>query len=115
LVKKREEPGEPQSIERATMDLLNEQLADPSLSSSTRILILMLLSVHKKMGLVELLRFTGLGRSSLGNHLGKLEAAGYVRSKMVKSFLGRRQVIEITEKGLEECRTLLQRIRSLEV
>ncbi len=115
MVNKKEEPGDPQSIKRTTMDLLNEQLGDPSLRSSTRILILMLLSVHKKMGFVELLRFTGLGRSSLGNHLSKLEAAGYVRTRMVKSFLGRRQVIEITQKGLEECRTLLQRIQSIDV
>jgi DNA-binding MarR family transcriptional regulator len=115
LVDKAEESGDPPSVQRTAMDLLNEQLADPSLSSSTRVLILILLSVHKKMGHVELLQFTGLGRSSLGNHLGKLEAAGYIRTRMVKSFLGRRQVIEITKKGLEECRTLLERIQSLDV
>jgi DNA-binding MarR family transcriptional regulator len=83
-----EEPGDPPSIERSTLDLLNEQLGDPSLRSSTRILILMLLSVHKKMSHVELLQFTGLGRSSLGNHLGKLEAAEYVNyDRLKRSFL----------------------------
>ena len=96
---------------RTTMDLLNEQLGEPTLRSSTRILILILLSVHKHSSLVELRGFTGLGRSSLGNHLSKLEDAGYIEVKVVRSFAGRRQMIEITEKGLKEGRTLLERIR----
>ena len=100
---------------RATMDLLNEQLGEPTLRSSTRILILILLSVHKRSSLVELRRFTGLGRSSLGNHLKKLEIAGYVEVKVMRSFAGRRQMIEITEKGMDECRTLLDRIRRVGV
>jgi DNA-binding MarR family transcriptional regulator len=72
-----------------------------------------LLAVHKKMTLVELERFTGLGRSSLGNHLQKLEAAGYVETKVVRTFMGRRQLIEITKEGLEVCRTLLNTIRRI--
>ena len=94
-----------------TMDLLNEQLGEPALKSSTRILILILLSVHKRMRLVELGRFTGLGRSSLGNHLQILEASGYVEIKVTNTFAGRRQMIEITRKGLEDCRKLLDVIR----
>jgi len=97
----------------AAMDLLSKQLGEPTLKSSTRILILILLSVHRRMSLVELGRFTGLGRSSLGNHLQKLEAAGYIESKVVPTFVGRRQVIEITRKGLEDCRELLDMIRNL--
>ena len=97
------------------MELLNEQLGHPALGSSTRIMILLLLSIHKRTSLVELRRFTGLGRSSLGNHLEKLELAGYIRTKVINSFVGKRQVFEITEKGLEECRTLLDRIRSLDI
>lgn len=97
----------------STMDLLNKQLGEPALKSSTRLLILILLSVHKRMRLVELGRFTGLGRSSLGNHL--LEAAGYVETKVVNTFAGRRQMIEITRKGLEDCRELLDMIRSVHV
>jgi DNA-binding MarR family transcriptional regulator len=99
----------------ATMDSLNEQLCEPALRSSTRLLILILLSVHKRTTLVELRKFTGLGRSSLANHLEKLELAGYVKTRVVRSFVGRRQVIEITEKGEEDCRTLLNTIRKLEV
>jgi DNA-binding MarR family transcriptional regulator len=61
-----------------------------------------------------MLRFTGLGRSSPGNHCGKLEASGYVRTMVVISLLGRAQVVEITEKELEVFRTLLPRIRNLD-
>jgi DNA-binding MarR family transcriptional regulator len=99
---------------RSAMDLLNKQLGEPTLKSSTRILILILLSVHKRMSLVELGKFTGLGRSSLGNHLQKLEAAGYIESKVVPTFRGRRQTIVITKKGLEDCRMLLDMIRNVQ-
>lgn len=113
----REEEAERASppIQKTNMELLAEQLRDPALGSSTRIMILMLLSIHKRTSLVELRRFTGLGRSSLGNHLEKLELAGYVRTKVINSFVGKRQVFEITEKGLEDCRTLLERIRRVDV
>jgi len=67
------------------------------------------------MSLVDLRAFTGLGRSSLGNHVERLERAGYIRTGTVKSFVGRRRVVEITDQGLESCRTLLGRIRSLEM
>ncbi len=61
------------------------------------------------------LRIRILGRSSLGNHLEKLELAGYIRTKVINSFAGKRQVFEITDKGLEESRILLDRIRSLDI
>jgi DNA-binding MarR family transcriptional regulator len=114
-VKEEEDPVEDPTLQGSTIDLLNQQLGYPPLRSSTRIMILMLLSIHGKITLVELRNFTGLGRSSLGNHLEKLELAGYIRTKVINSFVGKRQVFEITEKGLEECRTLLDRIRSLSI
>lgn len=76
-------------------------------------LILILPSVHKRMHLVDLGRLTGLERSSLGNHLQILEAAGYVEIKLAITFAGRRQMIKITKKGLEDCRELLDMIRSV--
>jgi DNA-binding MarR family transcriptional regulator len=109
-----EATGNPQDTPASydtAIELLNKQLGEPVLKSSTRILILILLSVHKRMRLVELGRFTGLGRSSLGNHLQILEAAGYVEIKVANTFAGRRQMIEITKKGLEDCRELLDMIR----
>ena len=99
--------------QRAATESLNERLGGSTLKSSARILILVLLSVHKRMSLVELGKFTGLGRSSLGNHLQKLEAAGYTETKVARTFGGRRQVIEITRAGLEDCRMLLDTVRSI--
>lgn len=87
------------SIQRTNVDLLNEQLNDPALESSTRIKILILLSIQRRISLVELREFTGLRRSSLGNHLEKLELAGYATTKVVNSFAGKRQMFEITQKG----------------
>jgi len=96
---------------------LNRQLGDPSLKSSTRILILILLSMNRRMSANELRSMTGCGKGSLVNHLEKLQGAGYVRIQTSKSFRGsgRRQTVEVTEMGLKECKTLLQRIRGLDV
>jgi DNA-binding MarR family transcriptional regulator len=98
-----------------TIRSLSEQLGDPGLKSSTRVLILILLTMNRKMNSVELRALTGTGKGSLENHLEKLEVAGYVRMRNVKSFGGLRQTVEITEKGLQSCRTLLRRIQSLDL
>ncbi len=94
---------------------LNEQLSDPSLKSSTRILILILLAMNKKLSASELRSLVGLGKGSLENHLSKLEAAGLVRVRSVRSWGGSHQVVEITQKGLEDCKALLKKIHSLNV
>lgn len=102
-------------VARATIKSLKKQLGDPSLKSSTRVLILILLTMNKKMSSVELRALTGLGKGSLENHLEKLATAGYVSTRNVKSFGVTHQTVEVTEKGLESCRTLLRRIQSLDV
>ena len=109
--------GQPNSKSSNTeaIKALNEQLGEPSFKSSTRILILILLAINKKLTASELRSFVGLGKGSLENHLEKLEASGYVRVRFVRSWGSTRQVVEITEKGLEDCRSLLQKIHSLEV
>jgi DNA-binding MarR family transcriptional regulator len=94
---------------------LNEQLSTSSLKSSSRILILILLAMNKKLTATELRTLTGLQRGSLQNHLEKLESAGYVKTQNVKSFDGWRQTVEITQKGLDRCRELLRVIRTLNV
>ena len=94
---------------------LNEQLNDPTFKSSTRILILILLAMNKKLTSVELRSFVGLGKGSLENHLAKMEASSLIRVRSIKSWGGTHQVVEITEKGLEECRSLLKKIHSLNV
>lgn len=94
---------------------LHEKLNSASLKSSSRVLILILLAMNRKSTATELRALTGLNRGSLQNHLEKLESAGYVRTKNVKSFGGWRQTVEITQKGIDECRELLQSIQALKV
>ncbi len=94
---------------------LNEQLSEPSLKSSARILILILLAMNKKMSAPQLRSLVGLGKGSLENHLAKLEVSGLVKVRSVRSWGGSHQVVEITEKGLAECKSLLKKIHSLDV
>ena len=103
------------SPDRDTIKSLNEQLNDPSLKSSTRILILILLAMNKKLSASELRSLVGLGKGSLENHLAKLEASGLIKVRSVRSWGGTHQVVEITEKGLEDCRSLLRKIHSLNI
>ena len=80
---------------------LGEQLSDPALKSSVRILILVSLAINGKLGFLDLLQLTGMGKGSLSNHIEKLEAAGYVASKRILVWGGHRVVVEITRKGLD--------------
>lgn len=105
----------PRASKDEAIRALNEQLGDPSLKSSVRILILILLAMNKKLSSVELRALVGLGKGSLENHLEKLEAAGYITIRNVQAWGGTRQVVEITDKGLADCRLLLQKIHSLDV
>ncbi len=109
--------SQPASKPRAPEALksLSEQLGDPSFKSSTRILILILLAMNKKLSAVELRSFVGLGKGSLENHLEKLEAAGHIKVRSVRTWGGTRQIVEITEKGLDDCRSLLRKMNSLDV
>jgi DNA-binding PadR family transcriptional regulator len=101
-----------------TIRSLNEQLSASALKSSTRIMILVLLSLARKMSSVELRTLTGLGKGSLENHLNTLESFGFVRISNVKSLGARgvpRQVVEITEKGLDACRALVKNMSGLSI
>lgn len=108
-------PGGPVPPSTDTLQSLSERLNRGSLKSSGRILILILLAMNKKSTAKELRALTGFGKGSLENHLEKLESAGYVRTRNVKSFGGWRQTVEVTEEGLKECRELLLAIRTLDV
>jgi DNA-binding MarR family transcriptional regulator len=99
-----------------TVKSLNEQLNNSIFKSSTRILMLVLLAQARRMSSVELRTLTGLGKGSLENHLNKLESFGYVTMSIAKSIGARgspRQMVEITESGLEACRGLVKSISSL--
>jgi len=68
------------------------------------------------MSAVQLRTLTGLGKGSLENHLNKLESSGYVRLTYEKSLGARgvpRQMVEITEKGIDACRALVKSMSSL--
>jgi len=99
-----------------TIRSLNEQLSDSTFKSSTRILILVLLAMTRRMSSVELRTLTGLGKGSLENHLNKLESFGYVTITNEKSMGARgvpRQMVGISDKGLVACRALVKSISSL--
>jgi DNA-binding PadR family transcriptional regulator len=64
---------------------------------------------------LELRSLVELGKGSLENHISKLETSGLVEIRSVKSWGGSHQVVEITKKGLEECKSLLKKIHSLDV
>jgi DNA-binding MarR family transcriptional regulator len=97
-----------------TLKILAGQLSDPALKSSARIVILISLSINKKLSFVELLELTGLGKGSLENHLQKLSDSEYVTTKNFKTFGGLRETVEITGKGREVCRSLLTELKSVE-
>ena len=103
-------------VKDETIRSLNEQLTDSTFKSSSRILILVLLTLARRMSSVELRTLTGLGKGSLENHLSKLESFGYVRISNSKSIGARgasRQFVEISDKGIEACRALVKNISSL--
>lgn len=56
---------------------------DPILASPTRLAIMLLLAMRRKMYFSELQKALGLTPGNLGSHLKKLEGAGYVRLKKV--------------------------------
>ena len=92
---------------------LGEQLSDPALKSSTRVLILFSLAINRRMSVVRLLSLTGTGKGSLSNHLERLEGSGYVTTKTSKTFGGYRTTVEITEKGMQAYDDLLKALRGL--
>ncbi len=71
--------------------------------------------MNKKLSATELRTLVGMGKGSLENHLSKLETSGLVRVRSVRSWGGSHQVVEITQKGLEDCKALLKNIHSLKL
>lgn len=102
-----------ESEKTGALKSLADQLSDPALKSSARILILISLSINKKLSFVELLGLTGLGKGSLQNHLEKLSSSQYVTTRNVKTFGGMRELVEITGKGQEVCRSLLTGLKNV--
>jgi DNA-binding MarR family transcriptional regulator len=101
------------STENGNLKSLSDRLSDPALKSSARVLILISLSISKKLSFVELLALTGLGKGSLENHLEKLSTSEFVVTRNIKTFSGTREFVEITKKGQEICRSLLMELQKV--
>ena len=96
-----------------TLRSLGTQFSDPCLKSSTRLLILFSLALNTKLGFIDLLNLTGTGKGSLSNHLEKLEASGYIKTKSTMTFGGPRIMAEITARGLESYGNLVKLLGKL--
>ena len=92
---------------------LGVRLKEPVLKSSTRMLIIITLSINKKLTFTELLQLTSAGKGSLSNHLERLKEEGLVRSRTVFGLAGPRLVVEITEDGKEVYSDYLMLLRKL--
>ena len=101
------------STENDNLKSLRDRLSDPALKSSARVLILISLSISKKLSFVELRALTGLGKGSLQNHVEKLSTSEYVIAWNIKTFSGVREIVEITDKGQEICRSLLNELQKV--
>ncbi len=99
--------------ETVALNALREQLNDPSLKSSTRVLILVSLALNRKVTFMDLMTLTGVGKGSLSNHLEKLGSSGFITIRTRATFSRDRCIIEITEKGLEAYKTLVKTMSSL--
>ncbi|WP_337860680.1 MarR family winged helix-turn-helix transcriptional regulator [Ferroplasma sp.] len=73
--------------------------SDPALKSSSRLLILIILYINKKMSFTDLLHSTMMGKGSLSNHIDKMKEEGLITTKNVFRLSGPGIMIEITGKG----------------
>ncbi len=80
--------------------IFNEFIRDP-MDSSTRIMIVVALAINGRMRMSDLMKLTGCGKSSISNHVYRLEDAGYLKTRKVSIFSSPRVIVEITDKGLE--------------
>jgi len=85
---------------------------DP-MDSSTRIMIVVALAMNGKMRMSDLMKLTGCGKSSISNHVYRLEDAGYLKTRKVSIFSSPRVIVEITDKGLEFYRKYVSIISKL--
>lgn len=106
-----DESGQDDSDEQ--LRSLGEQLNEPALKSSMRLLILISLALNKKLTFTELVGLTGLGKGSLSNHLSKLESAGMIQVKNIRTFTGYRTVASITDKGIKVYESYVNLLRKL--
>ncbi len=98
-------PTEEESNETRPVGEIDRVIHEPS-----RFTILAVLQGVDSADFTFLLRQTGLTRGNLSSHLGKLEAAGYVKVK--KEFVDRipRTLLTLTDKGRQAFESYRQRM-----
>ena len=95
------------------LEKLGAKLREPNLKSSARMLMIITLSINRKLTFTDLLQLTSLGKGSLSNHIDRLREDGLVLTRTVFSFSGPRVIVEITESGLEVYRDYLKLMKQL--
>ena len=95
--------GDRESDERVSqlLERLGENLREPVMKSTARLIILLSLAINGKMSLKELMAVTSCGKGSLSNHLEKLEESGMVSVKTVLRRKGPGISVSITDRGRE--------------
>ena len=72
---------------------------NPVLASPTRLAIMLLLAIKRKMYFTELQKALALTPGNLGSHLRKLEEAGYVRIRKVLTRIRPLTLVKIQPEG----------------
>ncbi len=87
------------SKEPRISEIINEINVRKSLRSTTRLTILLMLSLNKTMTFSNLVEVMGISKGSMKNHLDLLEEDGLIKGKEVLTLRGPRLIYEITEEG----------------
>ncbi|MCI2412802.1 MAG: hypothetical protein B2I18_07770 [Cuniculiplasma sp. C_DKE] len=83
------------------LEKLGNNLKEPVMKSTARLIILLSLAINGRMNLKELMAVTSCGKGSLSNHLDKLQESGLVSVKTVLKRKGPSISVTITDKGKE--------------
>jgi len=73
--------------------------SDPVLSNPTRLAIMLMLAMRRKIYFSELQKALGLTPGNLGSHLKRLEEAGYVRIRKVLTRIRPLTLIVLKQEG----------------
>lgn len=98
---------------RKLIDDLGLIANDPALKSSSRLLLLIILSINRRMTFSELLHATSMGKGSLSNHIEKLEEMDLIKTRNVFKLSGPRVIVEITNKGMDTYKKYIELINKL--
>ncbi len=92
---------------------IKETLLDKAIANTQRILILVTLYLTKKLTFTELSRITSIEKGKLAYHVKVLEKKGYVTNRKHITIMGPRTFIEITAKGEDKIREIIDKLTRL--